>query len=95
MTDDERFCLETKIRFLGFQVIADDVACSDLVRAKTHKKKRIDKKWLKRYGYKRVPKKELYICKDPAMIIGHSKYIDAIIREAQINDGVVKNVWFR
>lgn len=95
MTDDERFRLETRIRFLGFQLIADDVACSELVRVRTHKKKRIDKKWRKRYGYKRIPKNELYICKEPRLIIGHSKHIEMVIRECQKNDGVAKGVCFR
>lgn len=95
MTNDERFRLETKIRFFGFQLIADDMLCSELVRAKTHKKKRIDKKWRKRYGYKRVPKNELYILKNEGKVYGHSKYIDAIIRECKENNGVARDVCFR
>lgn len=95
MTDDERFRLDVKVSFFGFQVIADDIACSELVRVKTHKKKRIDKKWRKRYGYKRVPKKELFIWKDGGMIIGHSKYIEAIMLECQMNNGVARDVCFR
>lgn len=90
MTEDDKYFLET--RFSGFRLIADDNVFSDLVRVKTHKKKRIDKKWRKRYGYKRVPRRELYIDKLNHNIYGHSEFINAIILEARTNDGVVKNV---
>lgn len=92
MAEDEKYLLTT--RFGGYQLIASEMVCSDTVRVKTHKKKRIDKKWRKRYGYKQVPKKELYITTD-GKIIGHPKYIEALILEAQMNNGIAKNVWFR
>lgn len=31
-----------------------DIQYEKLIQARTHKKKRINKKWLKRYGYKRI-----------------------------------------
>jgi hypothetical protein len=40
--------------FLGYQVIAVPYMM-DIVQARTHKKKRINKKWRKRYGVKEVP----------------------------------------
>lgn len=39
--------------YCGMQIIITD-AITKKVRRRTHKKKRIDKKWLKRYGYKEV-----------------------------------------
>jgi hypothetical protein len=39
--------------YCGMQIIVTD-AITKKVRRRTHKKKRIDKKWLKRYGYKEV-----------------------------------------
>lgn len=39
--------------YLGMQVVITD-AITKKVRRRTHKKKRIDKKWLKRYGYTEV-----------------------------------------
>ncbi len=90
MTEADKYLLET--RFCGFRLIAFDEAFSESVRVKTHKKKRIDKKWRKRYGYRRVPKNELCIDKVNGNIYGHSKYIDALILEARMNNGVVKNV---
>lgn len=93
MTEADKYFLET--RFSGFQLIAADEICSKLIRVKTHKKKRIDKKWRKRYGYRRVPTGEFYIDKINRCIYGHSKYIDALILDARMNNGVVKNVTFR
>jgi ribosomal protein L32E len=31
------------------------------VRARTHRKKRIDKKWMKRYGYRSMPRKDVIV----------------------------------
>lgn len=90
MTEADKYLLET--RFFGYSLIAADGVCSDLVRVKRHKKKRIDKKWRKRYGYHRVPKRVLYIDKVNHCIYGHSKFIEAIILEARMNNGIVKNV---
>lgn len=39
--------------YCGMNVVITD-AITKKVRRRTHKKKRIDKKWLKRYGYKEV-----------------------------------------
>ena len=39
--------------FNGIQIYLTD-AITKKVRSRTHRKKRIDKKWLKRYGYKEV-----------------------------------------
>lgn len=90
MSEADKYVLETRLS--GFRLIAVDSVFSDSVRVKTHKKKRIDKKWRKRYGYKRVPRRELYIDKLNRNIYGHSEFINAIMREARMNDGVVKNV---
>ena len=92
MTEATKYRLETKMSFCGFQLIANDCMVSDLVRARRHKKKRIDKKWLKRYGYKRFPMRTL--CIVDGKIYGHSKYIEKILREARKNNGVVNDVWF-
>ena len=37
----------------GIPIVVTD-AITKIVRSRTHRKKRIDKKWLKRYGYKKV-----------------------------------------
>lgn len=44
----------TSIEIFGGRKIIITDAITKKVRKRTHKKKRIDKKWLKRYGYKEV-----------------------------------------
>lgn len=39
---------------MGYSLIESD-AIIKMVQARTHKKKRINKKWLKKYGFKEVP----------------------------------------
>lgn len=48
----------------GKRIIITDMITKD-VQARKHRKKRINKKWLKRYGYKIVPDdKKIYATKD-------------------------------
>ena len=61
---------------------------ADRVQARTHKKKRINKKWKKRDGMKDVPWKKFFITND-GKIYGHPKMIDALIAEAMLK-GCVK-----
>lgn len=63
--------------FLKYKIICTE-ACCDYVQARKHRKKRINKKWLKKYGKKFVPKKEIAIAnlgKDK-FIFCHPKYWD-------------------
>lgn len=66
--------------FGGYKVIATEY-CSNLVQARKHKKKRINKKWLKRYGMKRVPMKNLLVI--DGFIIGHPSVVDKLIEEVR------------
>lgn len=62
----------------GYQVIS--VPCmADKVQARTHKKKRINKKWRKRYGVKEVPWNKFIVSGDK--IYCHPKMIDKIQAE--------------
>ena len=45
----------------GYQLIEVSFMC-DKVQARTHKKRRINKKWRKRYGVKEVPWNKIIIC---------------------------------
>lgn len=74
MQNDLNYC------YLNGYAIIESEHCVDPVRSRKHKKRRIDKKWLKRYGYKYVPKKEIYITTD-RMIIGHPILIRKIIEK--------------
>lgn len=56
----------------GMEIVESNYLVKEIkIRVKRHKKKRIDKKWLKRYGYnvKTVPKRDLIIFQNK--IIGH------------------------
>lgn len=44
----------------GKRIIITDMITKD-VQARKHRKKRINKKWLKRYGYKIVPDDKKYM----------------------------------
>lgn len=72
--------------FFGYRLVPV-TALVDSVRVKTHKKKRIDKKWRKRYGYKHVPKKEYYLDTVNRNIYAHPVQIDRIV-EAMKGEGI-------
>lgn len=77
------------ILFEGFKVYAsDDIA--DLVQAKKHRKKRINKKWLKRYGVKKVPWKSVIINKIDRSIYCHPDTLE-LIRQAISKGGHEEN----
>ena len=64
--------------FLGYQVIAVPYM-ADKVQARTHKKKRINKKWRKRYGFKEVPWNKFYIFENK--IFCHPKWVEKVKAE--------------
>lgn len=66
--------------FGGYKVVASEYCC-DIVQARKHKKKRINKKWLKRYGMKYVPKKGVLVF--DGFIVGHPSVIDKLIEEVR------------
>ncbi len=62
--------------FSGYNVI-ESPYMADNVQAKTHKKKRINKKWKKRYGTKEVPWNKLLITND-RKIYAHPKIVEKL-----------------
>ncbi len=64
--------------FLGYQVIAVPYMI-DIVQARTHKKKRINKKWRKRYGVKEVPWNKFIIA--DRKIYCHPKMVEKLNAE--------------
>ena len=59
-------------------------------RVKRHRKKRIDKKWLKRYGYRTVPDKQVYLYTgdiDRKMLIVHPYYYWDLLAALHMNGG--------
>lgn len=68
--------------FNGYTVFASE-ACADTVQARRHRKKRINKKWLKRYGTKTVPWNKVIVTADRKMIM-HPKIYEALAAELMI-----------
>lgn len=62
--------LSNVYQFCGYKIL-ESPFCTDSVRVRRHKKRRIDKKWLKRYGYHEVPKKEFYLLTKQRVILAH------------------------
>ena len=63
-----------------------EVPCmADTVQARTHKKKRINKKWRKRYGAKEIPWKKIIVTND-GKIYGHPQMIEAIKAEIALKE---------
>lgn len=62
----------------GYQVICVSYM-ADKVQARTHKKKRINKKWRKRYGFKEIPWNKFFI--EGNRIYCHPKMFEKIKAE--------------
>lgn len=69
--------------FGGYDLICSN-SCADWVQARRHKKKRINKKWRKRYGMKAVPWKRYIIDTANMKIYGHPTMIDKLIEGVKI-----------
>ena len=67
--------------FDGYQLI-EVPSCADWVQARKHKKKRINKKWLKRYGMKEIPWKKFFVVDH--RIYAHPVMIQKLKDEAAI-----------
>lgn len=67
----------------GYQIIGVPYM-ADKVQARKHKKKRINKKWRKRYGMRDVPWKIFYIDKVNRSIYCHLKMVEKIKAEIGI-----------
>ena len=65
----------------GYQLVEVPYMC-DKVQARTHKKKRINKKWRKRYGMREVPWKTCYVVDHK--IYAHPKWIQKLIEEIKL-----------
>ena len=69
----------------GYKVISDK-NCVEQVQARRHKKRRINKKWLKRYGMKCVPSRKIYVIRDPRVIVGHPIVMDKLIEKIKAEE---------
>ena len=57
----------------GMQIIVSNSITKE-VRTKKHKKRRIDKKWLKKYGYKHVPDNDTILHIDDCLYMTQKCY---------------------
>lgn len=66
-----------------------NLVVSDAIRVKTHKRKRIDKKWKKKYGWRTiwVPDKNIYVLPNKK-IIAHPSVVHTIIDAIKNNENV-------
>ena len=65
--------------FDGFKLIETDVITKE-VQVRKHKKKRINKKWAKRYGFKKIPDYERIVVAN-GCIFAQPRVIERIISE--------------
>jgi len=72
--------LEKQFFYNDYRLVESE-SCCDKIRVRKHKRKRIDKKFLKRYGYKLVPSNSIYIIDEMKMIIGYPTVMRKIIDE--------------
>ena len=69
---------DSYLDILGYQII-EVPYMADTVQVRTHKKKRINKKWRKRYGIKEVPWNRFYI--ESNRIYCHPKWVEKLKAE--------------
>lgn len=62
--------------YMGYRLIETDILTKK-VQIKTHKKKRINKKWMKKYGFKEVPDYGSIVVANKC-ILAHPKIIEKI-----------------
>lgn len=73
---------EGAIHFNGYRLVEAPFMC-DKVQARKHKKKRINKKWRKRYGMKEIPWTKIFVLGNNA-IYAHPKMIERLIEEMKL-----------
>lgn len=61
------------VNYFGMEIFITELITKDIQR-RTHKKRRINKKWLKRYGYKCVPDNDKIILSDNKLFMTKGAY---------------------
>lgn len=81
LEDKDKICVEND--FVNYKVLGADTSSKPdsysiqfyvMVQARKHKKKRINKKWLKRYGYKCVPDNDKMIVSNNKLFMTKGAY---------------------
>ena len=84
--------VKARAEYLGYKIV-ESTAITKEVQRRTHKKKRINKKWAKRYGYKAVPDNcrfvlwKNYIFAQPELC---DKFVEAIQKQDEDNRKLYK-----
>jgi hypothetical protein len=65
----------------GIELVKSNLFTKGTRQNKTHKSKRINKKWRKKYGFVDIPDKQVYMMQ--GKIFGHPITIDKIIKGAR------------
>lgn len=76
--DNNKYVEYMQYQRMGYKFI-ESLVMVDKIQKRRHKKWRINKKWIKRYGFIEIPKKDVYIM--GKNIIGHPIVIDVIKKE--------------
>lgn len=72
--------------FMGFKIVATEL-CSHREPARRHKKKRIAKKWLKRFGYRLVPNNSVTVFKTGRVMYCHPSIYSKIMEQIKEMNG--------
>ena len=68
---------ETIHNYAGFKLVKADCLV-EYVQRRKHKKRRINKKWLKRYGCKAIPSRSFYVFENS--IIAHPQTMKRLVK---------------
>lgn len=66
-------------QLLGLQII-ENIHMVDTIQNKTHRTKRINKKYIKKYGFTNIPKKNVFMA--DGKLIGHPETLKILRNEA-------------
>lgn len=90
MSNKEKICAYQQGDYLVMEngvkvIIAPENHFNKIVRVKKHHKRRIDKKWEKRYGYKQVPIKSQCFCVDGGRaIVCSQSFYDNVLKDVLV-----------
>lgn len=75
--------MEQNSSYFGLRIVTD-VSLGKMVQARTHKKKRINKKWRKRFGFKSVPDGDkVYVIPPAGVILMHPGTYEKLKKSAK------------
>lgn len=76
--------------YKGLEIIENRMLSKGNRQKKTHKSKRINKKWRKKYGYIDIPDKNVYVMEN-RYIVGHPITIKKLLKEVERKSFKINN----